>query len=119
MPDLNIRKVDEGVADALTKDAELRGLSRETLIKQILEQYVRQIGIPRRGYMAYAKNETEVRLISNGDEVVATTAKGPGLIQAQVAALRKAELICQPKNGSRWSEARKLLESAGLEVYEL
>ena len=120
MTTINLRNVDEGVANALTEAAKTHADgSREALIKQILADYVRQIGIPRKGYVAYAENGTEVRLRNAGDEVIGTTTKGPGLSQAQVTILRKAELMCQPKNGSKWAEARKLLESAGLEVYEL
>lgn len=120
MATINLRNVDEGVASALTEAAKVRADgSREALIKQILTDYVRQMGIPRKGYMAYAKNGTEVRLLNAGDEVLGTTTKGPGLSQPQITALRKAELMAQSKNGSKWAEARKLLESAGLEVYEL
>lgn len=119
MADITLRKVAEGVVSALTQEAERAGKSREELIKQILSQYVAQIGIPRKGYIAYAANGTEIKLINAIDDVAATTTKGPGLSQAQVTALRKAELMCQPKNGSRWAEARKLLESAGFEVFEL
>jgi len=118
MANINLRNVDEGVVNALTQEAELKGLSREELVKQILSQYVRQIGIPRKGFIAYAPNGTEIHLTNTGDEVFGSTAKGPGLNQAQVSALRKSELMCQPKNGSKWSEARKLLESVGLEVFE-
>lgn len=119
MADITLRNVDEGAVNALTEQAAQRGISREALIKQILADYVAQIGVPRRGYMGYAKNGTEIRLINAVDDVAGTTTKGPGLTQAQISALRKAELMCQPKNGSKWPDARKLLESVGFEIYEL
>ena len=118
MTDITIRKIDEGVANALTEQAEKQSISREALVKQILADYVGQIGIPRKGYIAYAENGTEVLFRNNVDDVTANT-KGTGLNQAQAAAIRKAELMCQPKNGSKWAEARKLLESAGFDVLEL
>lgn len=119
MADITLRNVDEGVVNALTEQAALKDTSREALIKQILSQYVGQIGIPSKGYMGYAKNGTEIRLINAIDDVASTTTKGPGLSQSQVSALRRAELMAHPKNGSRWAEARKVLESAGFEIYEL
>ena len=118
MPDIITRNVDEGVVNALTQEAERKGISREALIKQILDQYVKRIGIPPKGFLGYASNGTEFSLFSVGDEIISSTTKGSGLTEMQVRALRKAELICQPKNGSRWAEARKLLESVNLEVYE-
>lgn len=118
MSDITIRKVDEGVANALTEQAEKQGISREALIKQILDQYVKRIGIPPKGFMGYAPNGTEFSLFSVGDEIISSTTKGAGLTETQIRTLRKAELICQPKNGSQWAEARRMLEAAGLEVYE-
>lgn len=119
MPDITLRNVDEGVTNALTGQAAVKGISREALIKQILERYVKQICIPSKGFMGYASNGTEIRLINAIDDVVSTTTKGPGLSQAQITALRKAELMAHPKNGSKWAGARKVLEDAGFEVYEL
>lgn len=119
MTDITLRSVDEGVINALTEQAAQKGISREALIKQILADYVAQIGVPRRGYMGYAKNGTEIRLINAVDDVTGSTTKGPGLSQAQISALRKAELMAHPKNGSKWAEARQVLETAGFEVYEL
>lgn len=120
MATINLRNVDEGVANALTEAAKTHADgSREALIKQILADYVRQMGIPRKGYIAYAENGAEVRLLNAGNEVLGTTTNGPGLSRSQITALRKAELMAQPKNGSRWAAACKLLESVGLEVFEL
>lgn len=118
MATLTIRNVDEGVANALTQEADKKGVGREELVRQILGQYVAQIGIPRRGYVAYAKNGTEIHLINSGEDVFGSTSKGPGLSQAQITALRKAELLANPKNGSKWSEARAALEAVDLEVFE-
>lgn len=118
MTDITIRKLDEGVINALTEQSEKRSLSREALIKQILADYVARIGIPSKGYIGYAPNGTEIHLTNAIDAVTATTAKGRGLNQEQITALRRAELLCQPKNGSRWAEARKVLEEAGFEVFE-
>lgn len=119
MSDITLRKVDEGVSNALTGQAEKLGISREALIKKILSDYVQQIDVPRKGYRGYAENGTEIILRNNVDDVTAVTAKGRGLSQPQITALERATLMCQPKNGSRWADARKLLESAGFEVFEL
>jgi plasmid stability protein len=116
MTDITVRKVDDLVIDKLTAEAEHKGISREALIKQILELHAAQIGIPQKGYKGYAANGAEVLLRNNLNSVTGT---GKNMSQDQAGALKRAELMCDPKNGSKWAEARKLLEAVGFEIYEL
>lgn len=119
MADITIRNVDEKTVEALNEQAKEAGISREALIRQALDKVANGDYIPAtwgQGFEAYTKDGGRVRLINLSESVQSNATK---LTSEEMSAFNRAKLLASPKNGSRWQDARKALEEAGFEVFNV
>jgi plasmid stability protein len=115
MPAVNLRNISHETLASLAAEAVRRGMSREALIRHILNEYVQQIGLPQ-ALVCYADSGARVQLLRAGDGHVTVAYENVDWIPHQLEAINKAGLLVQPQNGSRWAEARQCLEEAGFTV---
>lgn len=119
MADIIIRNVNDETASAINALALAAGMSREEWLRRKLEtiaqtgEYQPRIG---QGIKAIASNgaEATIRLYQ---EDVGGGAKN--MNQKQFTAYERAKLLADPRNGARFAEARKVLEEAGFEVFNV
>jgi plasmid stability protein len=115
MPAVNLRNISRETLTRLAAEAARRGMSREALIRRILEDYARQIGLPQ-ALVCYTDTGVRAQILRLGDGRVMTVYENGDWTPRQLEAIDKAGLLVQPQNGSRWAEARQCLEEAGFTV---
>lgn len=119
MTDLIIRNVPEDILAELDRLAEVANQSRQQYLMTRLAELVEAGPIPARwgeGFKAFTSDGGEITM-RRLDASIQAGAKD--LTQAQMNAYQRAKLLADPKNGSRWAEARKILEQAGFEVFNI
>lgn len=119
MVDLIIRNVPDEVLAEVDKLAERANQSRQQYLLTRLTELAESGPIPTRwgeGFLASTPDGGEVKM-RRLDESIQTGAKE--LTQEQFKAYQRAKLLADPKNGSKWAEARKVLEDAGFEVFNI
>ena len=103
--------------DALAAEA---GQSREAYLRTRLERIVAEGWTPNRpgtGYRAFATSGGKATMLMFDGGSVSGGASN--LAQAEMDAFTKAKFVADAKNGGKWSEARRILEAAGFEVFQV
>lgn len=119
MKDLIIRDVPDEILTALDDLAKQANQSRQQYLLTRLAELAETGPLPIRlgeGFKGYTPNGGEITM-RRADVDLSTGAKN--LTQTQADAFRRAKLLASPKNGSKWAEARKILEDAGFEVFNI
>lgn len=119
MTDLIIRNVPDEILAEVDKLAEAANQSRQQYLLTRLTELAENGPLPIRlgeGFKGYTPDGGEITM-RRADVDLSTGAKN--LSQEQMDAYRRAKLLASPKNGSRWAEARKILEEAGFEVFNI
>lgn len=119
MTDLIIRNVPDEILSQLDRLAETANQSRQQYLQSRLAELVESGPIPARwgeGFQAFTPAGGEITM-RRLDESIQAGAKE--LTQEQMKAYQRAKLLADPKNGSKWAEARKVLESAGFEIFNI
>jgi hypothetical protein len=100
--------------------ARTHGMTRTAFIVQLMYDAVNAGYVPMRegeGFRAITGSGAEVSLKRFNKDVVS---EQDGLLNDdQEAAFERAKQISEPEYGSRWVEARKVLEEAGFKVFKL
>jgi hypothetical protein len=113
-------RVDDELVKRFDELAREHGLTRTAFIAQLMEDALCAGYIPMRqgeGYRAITGSGAEISLTRHDSHVAADQ---QGLLSDdQEAAFARARLIVSPENGSRWVEARIILERAGFRVFKL
>lgn len=117
MADIMIRNIPDDIAARIAEIAEASGQSREAYLRQRLAE-IAEAGeiVPRwgDGFKCFAKSGGEVTLRSLAESI---SGGAKNLTEKEFAAYQRARLLADPRNGSKWGEARKVLEEAGFEVF--
>lgn len=119
MTDLLIRNVPDEIISRLDSQAAIKNQSRQVYVLALLGDAASSDYIPTRwgeGYRAFTPSGGKCTLI-RGDGYVSGGATE--LNQGQFDAYKKAKMLADPKNGSRWAEARQCLIGAGFEVWNV
>lgn len=119
MKDLIIRDVPGEILTALDDLAKQANQSRQQYLLTRLAELAEIGPIPLRwgeGFKAYTPNGGEVTMKKLTESV---QAGAKNLTQTQMDAYQRAKLVAHPKNGNKWAEARKILEDAGFEVFNI
>lgn len=119
MTDLIIRNVSDETLAELDRLAEAANQSRQQYLLTRLAELAESGPTPTRwgeGFKAFTPSGGEVTM-RRLDESVQAGAKE--LTQEQMKAYQRAKLLADAKNGSRWAEARKVLEDVGFEVFNI
>ena len=120
MVKFTLRVDDDELVEQIDELARSHGMTRTALIIQLMNDAVNLGYVPRRdgeGYRAITGSGAEVSLIRYSESVAANV---QGLLNdSQDAAFKRAKTITSPKDGSRWIEARDILEKAGFRVFKL
>lgn len=119
MTDLIIRNVPDEILTELDRLAEVAKQSRQQYLITRLAELVEAGPIPARwgeGFKAFTLDGGEITM-RRLDASIQAGAKS--LTQEQMDAYQRAKLLADPKNGSQWGEARKILEKAGFEVFNI
>lgn len=119
MVKFTLRIDDETLVEAFDQLARLHGLTRTALIAQLMSDAVRA------GYVPVRDGEGLRGTTAAGGEVTLMRHNGyisggmHGLTDDERTAYEYARQLVSPVAGSRWVEARKLLESAGFTISRL
>lgn len=119
MTDLLIRNVPDEIVSRLDSQAGIKNQSRQSYLLAILEDVASSEYIPTKwgeGYKAFTPTGGKCSL-SRGNGYVSGGATE--LTQAEMDAYQRAKMLADPKNGSRWAEARQVLVDAGFEVWNV
>lgn len=119
MTDLIIRNVPDEVIAEIEAQAEKANQSRQQYLLTRLTELSEvgwQPSRPGEGIKCFSPAGGEVTL-KRLVESVQTGAKN--LTQAEYKAFQRAKLLADPRNGGKWSEARKILEDAGFEIFNI
>ena len=114
--DIAVRGIPDEVIAALDQ---LRGdTSREEFIRQKLAEVAEagEVPAPRfgKGLRAFTPTGGKARLVAYTADVGGGASN---LSQEELAAYERAKLLAAPANGSKWDEAKAILEAAGFEVF--
>lgn len=120
MVKFTLRINDDNLVKQVDSLARVHGMTRTALITQLMEDAVNAGYVPIRigeGYRAITGSGAEISLIKNKKSV---GSEQNGLLNDdQEEAYRRAKQISEPGYGSRWLEARMVLEEAGFKVFKL
>lgn len=119
MADILIRNVPDDVKARLESQVGLHNQSMNAYLLTILQDAAGSDYIPTRwgeGYRCLTPSGGKCTL-TRGDNYVSGGATE--LSQVEFDAYKKAKMLADPKNGSKWIEARKVLQEAGFEVYNV
>jgi hypothetical protein len=119
MTDLIIRNVPDEILAEIGKLAEAANQSRQQYLLTRLAELVESGPLPTRwgeGFLASTPTGGEITMRCLEASVQAD-AKNLG--EEETEAYKRAKLLASPKNGSKWAEARKILEEAGFEVFNI
>jgi hypothetical protein len=117
--DLIIRNVSDEVVAELDRLAESANQSRQQYLLTRLAEMAEAGPIPTRwgqGFKAFTPDGGEVTIRRLTESVQAGAKQ---LTDAQYKAYQRAKLLADPKNGGRWDEARRVLEQAGFEIFNI
>lgn len=119
MVKFTLRVDDDELIRRFDELAKTQGKSRTAYIVELMQQAVDKDYVPARegeGFRALTDAGGEVTLMRHDRYVSGGMA---GLNVTQKSAYEHARDVASPENGSRWQEARKILENAGFSVYRL
>ena len=120
MVKFTLRIDDNNLVRQFDELARTHGMTRTALIVQLMQDAVSAGYVPMRegeGFRAITGSGTEVSIIRLSKDVVG---EQDGLLNdGQKVAFERAKQISEPEYGSRWVEARKMLEEAGFKVFKL
>ena len=119
MVKFTLRVDNDELVSRLDELAKTQGKTRTAYIIELMQQAVDRDYVPARegeGFRALTDSGGEVTLMRHDRYVSGGMA---GLDKAQTSAYKNAHEVATPENGSRWKEARKILEKAGFSVFRL
>jgi hypothetical protein len=120
MVKFTLRVDDNSLVSQFDKLARTHGMTRTAFIVQLMQDAVSAGYVPMRdgeGFRAITGAGTEISLVRFKKGV---GSEQQGLLNDdQEVAFERAKQISDPAYGSRWVEARKVLEEAGFRVFKL
>ena len=119
MVKFTLRVDDEELVGRFDELAKTQGKTRTAYIIELMQHVVDVDYVPARegeGFRALTDSGGEVTLLRHGRYVSGGMA---GLDTVQESAYQRARELASPENGSRWKEARQILEQAGFRVFKL
>ena len=120
MVKFTLRVDDDELVGQFDELARSHGMTRTAFIAQLMADAVNTGYVPMRegeGFRAITGSGAEVSLIRHSQHV---SSSQQGLLNDdQEVAFARAIKLSNPENGSRWVEARDVLEEAGFKVFKL
>jgi hypothetical protein len=110
---IEVRNVNEQVVNMLENQARLEGITLDEYLRRCLSK-VANAQTEVHGIIAYAPSGDTVTIKDFRGQMTASYRELP---RSEWTVVQKAQFMCSPLNGSRWADARKLLENAGFEVF--
>lgn len=120
--DILIRNVPDEIVEAIENEAAIAGTSRQELLVGLLSERFGGENSPLRageGLKGLTPTGGVVVIRSLGPDSPGVQGGAKNLMQDEFDAYQRAKLLADSRNGSRWQEARRVLEEAGFEVFNV